>query len=145
MDVGKNTIILIVGAFILLAGVLLLRIKPVWDALRTKQGENFWNNELNICQHNTDIIYVQGDHDAVAPEVIKKHTDSVAVKCLYIVPYDGRWTYSTSAISNVINNRLKPALGVSPKVKGKGNFEFMNPVTSADSLWLVQNGWTVNQ
>jgi hypothetical protein len=39
----KNTIILIVGAGILLAGVLLLKVKPVRDAPRTKQGENIVN------------------------------------------------------------------------------------------------------
>jgi hypothetical protein len=58
MDVGKNTIILIAGAFILLAGVLLLRIKPVWDALRTKQGENIVNYISKLVGGITAIVGV---------------------------------------------------------------------------------------
>jgi hypothetical protein len=101
-----------------------------------------------IQQHDTEIYYVQGRHQDIAPEVIKNHTDSSEVRHLYIVPVipnSGSWTYDTDAITTLINKLLKPAMAVSSKVKGKGPFYFENPVLPADSLWLVQQGWTVNQ
>jgi ABC-type glycerol-3-phosphate transport system substrate-binding protein len=103
------------------------------------------DDDTPIQQHDTEIIYIPGDHQTIAPEVIKSHTDSVELRYLYIVPHEGQIRLSTPAITNTINNRFKPAFAVSNKVKGKGNFDFENPVLSADSLWMVQQGWTVNQ
>ena len=39
---------------------------------------------------------------------------------------------------------LQSALDYSPKIRGKGDVQFYpGSLLQSDSLWLVQNGWTV--
>jgi len=99
---------------------------------------------LTPQQHDTEYGISRTDMSAVNSDNISKikaSADSSAVRYVYIVP-QGNWNKRN--ISSLIEQGLKPAIAISPKVKGKNNFENVY-VTEQDSLWLTINGWTVNQ
>ena len=53
--------------------------------------------------------------------------------------------FGTQNLSNV-HSYLEERTSVSPKVHGRGDFNIpFGRINKEDSLWLVKNGWTVNQ
>ncbi|MDR0427409.1 MAG: hypothetical protein LBH12_02275 [Dysgonamonadaceae bacterium] len=112
-----------------------------------KPGENFWNDELNICQHDTKYMFSKYDFSNIMPtDKIKASADSAQVRNIYLVTEEEWTNLADRNINNMINNVFKPAKKVSLKVKGKGNLKFkLGVINPADSLWLVQFGFTVNQ
>ena len=72
-------------------------------------------------------------------------TDNVII---YLVPeYD--WSdFMSTTISGMRRVTLEQAINTSPKVRGKGDFNFRVGEASKvpeDSLWYVKNGWTINK
>jgi hypothetical protein len=123
------------------------QIEKAKQECAAQPGENFWNDDLSICQHNTTYTFNQDDSSNIDPtDKIKASADSASVCNVYLVP-TGQWmNFSGKNISAWVERGLKPAIGVSPKVRGKGNFEFKpGVIEQSDSLWLVQQGWTVNK
>lgn len=69
------------------------------------------------------------------------------VDTIYIVP-KGEYPYNKDDVSYLRNQYLEPLVNSSPKIHGKGNFSFEKGEPAKvpeDSLWFVQNGWTINQ
>jgi hypothetical protein len=104
------------------------------------------NDTTQIQQHDTD--YTFNIHTIISLKditQIKASADSAEVRKIYFVPY-GTWEqFSSNGISNLRKNVFEPALAAAgSKGSGKGNFEDIN-ITPTDSLWMVQQGWTVNQ
>lgn len=79
---------------------------------------------------------------------IKSQADRPDVKNVFLVPV-GTWDNMTElGIHNLRERGLTPALNVSPKVRGRGDFDFYPGAASLvpeDSLWYVENGWTINR
>jgi len=106
--------------------------------------------ESPIPLHDTSLTFHQDNmNDVLYPfDKITKHTDSTSVRYVYLVP-TGDWTnISEEGISIIVELLFKPATEVSPKVKGNGKdgFDFKpGAVSAADSTWLSNNGWPVNQ
>lgn len=89
-------------------------------------------------------------YDEIREENLTRVLDSVRgrnVK-IYLVPqYNWALFSDPSVITNLRKILLEPAINLSPKISGKGDFNFRTGVASqvpADSLWLVQHGWTIN-
>jgi len=100
-----------------------------------------------IVQHDTTYEFNQDNaFDVCTSSKIKASADSAQVRYVYLLT-TGTWVnFGSKNIPRMIDLWFKPAIEVSPKVKGKGNFEFKPGIAApADSLWFVQNGWTVNQ
>lgn len=47
----------------------------------------------------------------------------------------------------VMRNYMEERFAISPKIKGRGNFNFYTPLRCEpeDSLWFVDHGWTINK
>ncbi len=81
-------------------------------------------------------------------EAIIYYVSRPEVKTIYIKP-TGDWTgYRWNVIPDIRKNLLEPIINYSPKIRGKGNFNFVPGDASRcpeDSLWITQQGWTINQ
>ena len=97
-------------------------------------------------QHDTRYVFNQDYIDEIYPtDKIKASSDSIEVRDVCLIPNKHFKNFQTNNITIMINNVLRPAIEVSQKVKGEGNFEFRPGVaTATDSTWLVKHGWTVN-
>lgn len=78
----------------------------------------------------------------------QEYVKDPSIRTIYIMP-EGTW--STIPADGIIALRkvtLEKMLNYSPKFRGKGDFDFWPGEASkvpADSLWYVQNGWTINK
>lgn len=80
-------------------------------------------------------------------EVVQKCANCDTIDNVFLTPSPGvEWNnYPTSYITDT-RNVLQSRLDISPKVTGRGDFNFKPGMASlADSLWFVQNGWTINK
>ena len=85
-------------------------------------------------------------------ETVTKIMDSKeypSIRTIYIVPKEGIWNNALSNNILIMRNKvLQPTIELSPKVRGKGDFNFRPGEASKvpeDSLWFVQHGWTINK
>ena len=70
------------------------------------------------------------------------------IRYIYLVPTNTWGGMKDKNITALRKNVLQPAIEISPKIKGKGDFNFHLGSASkvpADSLWYVQRGWTINK
>ena len=112
------------------------------DTTTVIQPEPHYNVELFFNIKNTDQIHL---------DTIKKHDANTRVDTIFMIPDDengfggGFSGYPSSAIPNV-RSLLEMRINTSSKVRGKGDLVFMRGAPlPEDSLWFVQQGWTVNQ
>ena len=112
------------------------------DTTTVIQPEPHYNVELFFNNKNIDQIHL---------DTIKKHDANTRVDTIFMIPDDlagpggGLSGQSTNNIT-IWRNLLQQRIGTSPKVRGKGDLVFMRGAPlPADSLWFVQQGWTVNQ
>lgn len=90
---------------------------------------------------------MQGD-DFVVSDIIQYYVENPDIKAVYLYT-QGDWSnWRESAIS--INRELvfQKVINYSSKMRGRGDFNFMLGEASKvpeDSLWYVQNGWTINK
>lgn len=95
--------------------------------------------ELYFNIYNIDDIFLTGK--------IQDNVNLQDVRTVYLVPEGSFSNFSVQNIYNLVNNGLRPAINISPKVRGKGNFEFEPGCASQipeDSTFIVNNGWTIN-
>ena len=80
---------------------------------------------------------------------IKKQSNDPMTRYVYLNLLDKSdfSTYTESRHYTSVRNYLQKRIEVSPKVRGRGNFNNMNPgvIEKEDSLWFVRNGWTMKQ
>ena len=70
------------------------------------------------------------------------------IRYIYLIPTDHWNGWTASSISFLRKAGLQPCLELSPKVCGRGNFDFKLGEASKvpeDSLWYVEHGWTINK
>lgn len=82
-------------------------------------------------------------------KLIDYYINNPEIRNIYIIPEKDTWsTCTTTSIIALKQNTLIPALSFSPKIRGKGDFNFKPGEASKipeDSLWFIQNGWTINK
>lgn len=90
-----------------------------------------------------------GDNiEQLSIENIQKHIDDKSVKNIYIKPIESKCDFSTCKTANLHSTRnyMQRRIDMSPKNKGLGNFVFpVGEIDPQDSIWFVQNGWTINK
>ena len=81
-------------------------------------------------------------------ETLQNYAADKSVRTIYLIPVES-WTNATHPnITYLRNNFLQPRLNISKKIRGRGDFNFKLGEASKvpeDSLWYVQNGWTINK
>lgn len=105
--------------------------------------------DLFFDYYNQSALYTTSyNYEPIPSDVILFYIDHPNVKTINMVP-TGDWSFYDGRI---IIARMRPALemllNLSPKVHGKGDFNFFPGVMATsptDSLWLVENGWTINK
>lgn len=96
--------------------------------------------------YEKELWFTKGESDSIESNVVLHYADDTACKRIYLVvkPDNNYMGYDTKNIT-ALCNKLKTRVSLSDKVCGKGNFHFMpGMVSKEDSIWFVQNGWTVN-
>lgn len=99
---------------------------------------------------NTDVIitFIRPRDDETFDE-IPKYVACDTISNIYLVPIvSDYWQYCNCADVHEIRYELQPILDLSPKIHGRGNFNFMRNAAAQrpeDSLWYVANGWTINK
>lgn len=114
-------------------------------ALSTSCGKG---NSDPEATKDIELKFDNHDGSAVSFENLQKYANDKSVRTIYMVPTD-HWDGNTAHnITYLRNNFLEPRLNISPKIHGRGNFDFALGEASkvpADSLWYVKNGWTINK
>ena len=85
--------------------------------------------------------------DSIHPNIIRYFANDPACMHIYLtLTSDARDdNLPTNLITN-IRKELQKCVEISPKVSGRGDWWFRRgKALPEDSLWFVQNGWTVNQ
>ena len=85
--------------------------------------------------------------DSVHPNIIRYFANDPACMHIYLtlIP-NSRNDYISTANITTIRKELQKRVEISPKVSGRGDWWFRRgKALPEDSLWFVQNGWTVNQ
>lgn len=84
-----------------------------------------------------------------ALQEILNSKEAADIRTIYLVPGEGVWSnFGAPTISSFRTRWLEISLKLSPKIKGKGDFNFRVGEASKvpeDSLWYVQQGWTINK
>lgn len=102
-----------------------------------------------IPTKDVDLKFFQDYYEEIEPANIQKHIDDPTVRTIYLsVVNQGYYeNYGKNGVANLREVLLQPRIEMAPeKIRGKGNFK-LTPglITEADSLWFVQNGWTINK
>ena len=106
------------------------------------QEEPHYNVELFF--NNQDVIHIELD-------TIQEYAKNQLVDTIYMIPDDEKGVGGafTGFGPNALHNArmfLEERVNVSRKVRGKGDLVFtIGCVNPADSLWFVEQGWTVNE
>ncbi len=102
-----------------------------------------------VQKHDTTLWFNYMGYDSIAPENIQRYLADTNITNIYLEPnkpidFVNATTEYITALRELI---FTPALNTDPKrVHGRGNFLFYPGVAlPADSLWIVQQGWTINQ
>ena len=81
-------------------------------------------------------------------DIIKYLDAQPNIRTIYLVPKDNWSTLKATNISSLRDKVLSYAIDYSPKVRGRGDFNFKLGEASKvpeDSLWYVKHGWTINE
>ena len=93
--------------------------------------------------YEKELFFKEGNYDSIQPAVLKKFADDKACTHIYMhVMDDNNFTVYEP---RVVRNFLQERINVSSKISGRGDFWFNDGIDKADSLWFVNNGWTVNK
>lgn len=86
-----------------------------------------------------------GVSQALHPDVLTPYSEDNSVDTIFIEPY-GDWSWLRGPNQNFVINSMKYIRSNYPKTWGRGDFNFYpGDLSAADSLWFVDNGWTINK
>ena len=107
-------------------------------------------DEPAVEQHDVVVEFAFRDIDKTLDmNTLQKLVQDKTVRYVYLSACD-HWNNfnDTEAISRLRTRVLQPRIEMSPKMRGRGNFDFKLGEASkvpSDSLWFVKNGWTINK
>ena len=81
-------------------------------------------------------------------DIIKYLDAQPNIRTIYLIPKDDWSGVQSQGVTAIRNNALSYAIDYSPKVRGRGDFNFELGEASKvpeDSLWYVKHGWTINE
>ena len=94
--------------------------------------------------YEKELFFNKVYYDSIEPSVLKYFAKDKACTHIYMhVMDDNNFTdYPPSAVRNFLQERIN----ISSKISGRGDFRFkVGSSAKEDSIWFVQNGWTVNK
>ena len=105
--------------------------------------------EPPVVKHNVEIVFSQTDFvQKFSVDTLQKYIDDKTVDTIYLVAIE-HWNGCTAGnISNFRNRLFQPRMELSPRLRGRGDFDFHLGEASKvpnDSLWYTQQGWTINK
>ena len=131
-----------------MAGLTMMPVACAKVDLREESPKKSPEPETPIIQRDTVFEFGLNDVEIVLDmDTLQKYVNSKSIREIYLVP-KGHWT--ALGPNNVSNLRkyLQPRMELSKKMHGYGDFDFNLGAASkvpADSLWYVENGWTINK
>lgn len=105
--------------------------------------------EFNIIYESTlPLFKTSSEGVKIVTDAVNYYIRKDEIKYIYIVP-TGNWEFCEKiGIKTLREYTLEFMINYSPKIRGKGDFAFQPGEASKvpeDSLWYVQNGWTINK
>ena len=79
---------------------------------------------------------------------LQNYANDKTIRTIYLIPTLHWDAYNAKNITIMRNKYFQPRLDISPKIRGRGDFDFQIGEASKvpdDSLWFVKNGWTINK
>lgn len=101
--------------------------------------------------YNVELFFNIKNINRIDLDTIKKYGTNTRIDTIFMIPDDhagpgGGFSGQSTKNITVWRDFLQQRIDVSPKVRGKGDLWFgVGQALPADSLWFVQQGWTVNQ
>lgn len=103
------------------------------------------NNKRNVEIKINGADGLAGVVDALNSTTLTPLCEDNTVDTILIKPY-GNWSWLRGSNQEDIITVLKIVCSKYPKTWGRGDFNFYpGDLSESDSLWFVQNGWTINQ
>ncbi|MBO4626028.1 MAG: hypothetical protein J5679_01990 [Alphaproteobacteria bacterium] len=101
-----------------------------------------------VIQRDIDLVFNDTTKfDILDVDALLKIINNDTIRRIYLVPV-GHWDkYDDESITALRRRLLQQRIALSPKIRGLGDFDFMHGAAShvpMDSMWYVENGWTIN-
>lgn len=97
--------------------------------------------------YEKELFFQRGKMDSISVENVQKYSRDTACKHIYMVVEESNdyTPYETDNI-NGLRRTLQQRIDLGYNISGRGDFRFCPGLVDVnDSLWFVQNGWTVNR
>ncbi len=97
---------------------------------------------------DVELYFSDSNFEIFDTNAIQEAIDQPDVRTVYLVATGGWETMWKNNIKIFVESTLRPSINMSPKVRGKGDFNFRPGQASLvpeDSLWITQQGWTINK
>ena len=105
--------------------------------------------EIPVVKHNVDIVFSLTDViEKFSVDTLQKYIDDKTVDTIYLVATEHWNGFTAGNISNFRRKLFQPRMELSPRLRGRGDFDFVLGEASKvpnDSLWYTQQGWTINK
>ena len=106
-------------------------------------------NKIEPEQHDVEIVFDMGTVDKkLDMKTLQELIQDKTVRYIYMTASDHWNGFIARNISESRANFWQPRIDMSPKMRGRGDFDFKLGEASKvpeDSLWFVKNGWTINK
>ncbi len=100
-------------------------------------------------RYDVELFFIPMWLDEITIENVQRHIDNPDVRHIYLIPGESvNWPRYTAGNIPSFRRTLESRLALSPRVRGRGDFPFKPGESSKvpeDSLWYIQNGWTINK
>ena len=93
--------------------------------------------------YEKELFFNRGAYDSIRPEILKYFARDNACTHIYMHVVDDN--NFGNATPSEIRSYLQERINISSKIAGRGDFNFKPGMAKEDSLWFVNNGWTVNK
>ena len=122
-------------AIVPIAFILLLSCKP-------ENQDPEPTRDVEIEFNDTDM------DEQLDVKILQELSDDKSIRCIYLKATKHWDSFYATTISIYRENFFQPRFNLFPKLRGRGDFDFKLGEASKvpeDSLWFVQQGWTINK
>ena len=121
------------------------------DKQKEKNEETFGY----ITPKDTVVLYFRTNLQALVStengtidisDLLKYYISRPETNMIYAEPVEWWGGIIADRTDMIKTNYLELVINASPKIRGRGDFDFKpGRTTEEDSLWFIQNGWTINK
>ena len=105
-----------------------------------------------VVKVNKELYFTEYDGIQISFDTLNKYLAMDNIDTIYMIPvgtfFAPDWNDHPSHFKLARDNLLEERINLSPRIRGKGDFITNLGYPSqyrSDSLWMVENGWTVNK